>query len=202
MAGEEEAGVPRRPPPGPPVELRRHSVLMVCRSLLGKVRYTDEDRPSADALQRSCLGEAAAYDSVLGDRQKIHGTFREFVLYHDDQVYPEFIVVYERKFFHERFQEIYEQMVQRCRRRSFQGPTREEEEVLRSLWDRYAMPHKGRIDKWQLLDLCPAFAALTRIAGSWIRKRALCSRPTDSSKRMPVLIERTHSKARGSSGRQ
>ncbi|OLP74263.1 hypothetical protein AK812_SmicGene46250, partial [Symbiodinium microadriaticum] len=28
------------------------------------------------------------------------------------------------------------------RRRSFQGPTREEEEVLRSLWDRYAMPHK------------------------------------------------------------
>ena len=27
---------------------------------------------------------------------------------------------------------------------------------------------------------------LERIAGSWIRKRALCSRPTDSSKRMPA----------------
>lgn len=26
------------------------------------------------------FGEDAAYDSVLGDRRKIHGTFREFVL--------------------------------------------------------------------------------------------------------------------------
>lgn len=145
-----------RPPPSPPPALVRHSVLLVCRSLLGKVLYCDAETPSPDAIQRSCLAKDAAYDSVLGDRRKIHGTFREFVLYHDDQVYPEFIVVYERIFFHERFQEIFGQMVQRCRQRLFHGPTMDEEKVLKSLWDRYAMPHQGRIDKWQLLDLLKA----------------------------------------------
>jgi len=152
---EEEQVV--RPPPGAVVApVVRQSVLLVCRSLLGKVLYCDAEKPSPDTIQRSCLGKDAAYDSVLGDRRKIHGTFREFVLYHDDQVYPEFIVVYERIFFHERFQEIFGQMVERCRRRQFNGPTNEEEKVLKSLWDRYAMPHQGRIDKWQLLDLLKA----------------------------------------------
>ncbi|CAJ1439401.1 unnamed protein product, partial [Effrenium voratum] len=165
-AGEEEQGeraeshaarAERRPPPNAPLPpLQRNSAMIVCRALLGKVRYSDEEKPSADDIQRTCLGKDPAYDCVLGDRRKIHGTFREFVLYHDDQVYPEFIVVYQRVFFHERFQEIFEHMVERCRQRQFHGPTQEEEKVLRSLWDHYAMPHKGRIDKWQLLDLLKA----------------------------------------------
>ncbi|CAJ1347944.1 unnamed protein product, partial [Effrenium voratum] len=114
-AGEEEQGeraeshaarAERRPPPNAPLPpLQRNSAMIVCRALLGKVRYSDEEKPSADDIQRTCLGKDPAYDSVLGDRRKIHGTFREFVLYHDDQVYPEFIVVYQRVFFHERFQE-------------------------------------------------------------------------------------------------
>eukprot|EP00930_Biecheleria_cincta_P085421 TRINITY_DN74810_c0_g1_i1.p1 TRINITY_DN74810_c0_g1~~TRINITY_DN74810_c0_g1_i1.p1 ORF type:complete len:750 (+),score=113.44 TRINITY_DN74810_c0_g1_i1:61-2250(+) len=156
-AGEEERpGNDVRPPPGPIPELRRHSAMIVCRSLLGKVRYSDERSPNPDALQQSCRGQAPAFDSVLGDRRKVNGTFREFVLYNDDQVYPEFVVVYERLFFHERFQAIFDAMVDRCRRRQFHGPTSEEEAVLKSLWDRYAMPNNGKIDKWQLLDLLKA----------------------------------------------
>ncbi|CAK9114303.1 unnamed protein product [Durusdinium trenchii] len=157
---EDRSQVPVPPAPahtrGAVEPLTRHSVMLVCRTLLGKVLYNDEVNPSPDAIQRSCLAKGAPYDSVLGDRRKIHGTFREFVLYHDDQVYPEFIVVYERIYFHERFQDIFGQMVERCRRRQFQGPSAEEEKVLKSLWDRYAMPHQGQIDKWQLLDLLKA----------------------------------------------
>eukprot|EP00434_Breviolum_minutum_P012236 symbB.v1.2.010788.t1/scaffold707.1/size170859/9 len=128
-----------RPPPGSAVApVVRQSVLLVCRSLLGKVLYCDAEKPSPDTIQRSCLGK----DRML--------------LTTPSWVYPEFIVVYERIFFHERFQEIFGQMVERCRRRQFNGPTNEEEKVLKSLWDRYAMPHQGRIDKWQLLDLLKA----------------------------------------------
>lgn len=36
------------------------------------------------------------YHSLLGDREKCRKTFREFVIYDDDQVYPEFAVWYER----------------------------------------------------------------------------------------------------------
>jgi hypothetical protein len=36
------------------------------------------------------------YHSLLGDREKCRKTFREFVVYDDDQVYPEFAVWYER----------------------------------------------------------------------------------------------------------
>ncbi|CAE8600384.1 unnamed protein product, partial [Polarella glacialis] len=152
----EGVGAEMKPPPGPPPELYRDSVMLLCRSLLGKVKYTDEQRPDPDRLQRSCLSEAPEFDSVLGDRRKINGTFREFVVYHDDQVYPEFIVVYQREFFHERFQRIFFEMVDRCRRHQFHGPTADEEKVLKSLWEHYSMPHKGKIDKWQLLDLLKA----------------------------------------------
>eukprot|EP00913_Durusdinium_trenchii_P028229 g26464.t1 len=123
---EDRSQVPVPPAPahtrGAVEPLTRHSVMLVCRTLLGKVLYNDEVNPSPDAIQRSCLAKGAPYDSVLGDRRKIHGTFREFV-------YPEFIVVYERIYFHERFQDIFGQMVERCRRRQFQGPSAEEEKV-------------------------------------------------------------------------
>ncbi|CAK9016007.1 unnamed protein product [Durusdinium trenchii] len=35
-------------------------------------------------------------DSTLGDRASAVGTYREFVVYHPDQVYPEYLVLYER----------------------------------------------------------------------------------------------------------
>merc|ERR1719456_1624595 len=38
------------------------------------------------------------HDSTLGDRTKAAGTFREFVVYNSDQVYPEYILMYSRKY--------------------------------------------------------------------------------------------------------
>ena len=47
-----------------------------------------------DTLLKSCRG--GDYDSVLGDREHVKGTFREFVVYDTHQVYPEFIVWYRK----------------------------------------------------------------------------------------------------------
>jgi len=155
-AGEEmEQGYEApRPPKGPPPPLVRESYILLCRSTLGKVNYNDEARPDADKLQKSCLN--GDYDSVLGDRLKRHGTFRELIVYHDDHVYPEYVIRYERVFFHDRFAEIYSQMCRRKQQGNFTGPTPEEKEVLTSMWNVYGMPNKGRINKWQLLDLLTA----------------------------------------------
>merc|ERR1719330_1043330 len=56
-AGEQEkAGYEApRPPPGPPPELVRESYILLCRSVMGRVRYSDEQRPDADDLQGRCL---------------------------------------------------------------------------------------------------------------------------------------------------
>eukprot|EP00927_Polykrikos_kofoidii_P027340 TRINITY_DN2408_c0_g3_i1.p1 TRINITY_DN2408_c0_g3~~TRINITY_DN2408_c0_g3_i1.p1 ORF type:complete len:554 (+),score=100.92 TRINITY_DN2408_c0_g3_i1:86-1747(+) len=155
-AGEEmEMGYEApRPPPGPPPPLVRESYMLVCRSLLGRVNYNDEQRPDANRLQQSCT--TGDYHSVLGDRLKLNGTFRETVVFHDDHVYPEFIVKYERIFFHEHFARVYEQMLNRREANRFNGPTAEETEVLRSMWSVYSMPNKGYCNKWQLLDLLMA----------------------------------------------
>lgn len=145
-----------RPPTGqPPPTLVRESYILVCRSTLGKVHYNDEQRPDPDKLQKSCL-ESKEYHSVIGDRLKINGTFREIIVYTDDLAYPEYIIHYERIFFHERFAEIYKAMMQRKRQGKFKGPTENERDVLQSMWNVYAMPNRGKINKWQLLDLLTA----------------------------------------------
>jgi len=155
-AGEEqmEAGYEADRPKGPPPPLVRESFMLVCRSTLGKVLYTDKQRPDPNDLQKSCTG--GEYHCVLGDRLKINGTYREIVVYSDDQVYPEYIVRYERIFFHERFAQIFDSMVMRRKAKQFNGPLPEEKKVLESLWNVFAMPNKGRINKWQLLDLLKA----------------------------------------------
>jgi len=143
-----------RPPPGPPPPLVRESYILVCRSALGRVKYTDEQKPDPDQLQQGAIG--GSYESVLGDRLKKNGTFREIVVYDDDLVYPEYIVKYERVFFHERFAFIYRQMLARKKRGQFRGPNPDEITILRSLWNVYGMPNNGKINKWQLLDLLKA----------------------------------------------
>jgi len=141
-----------RPPPGPPPELVRESYILICRATLGRVNYTLERKPDPDKLQKSCL-DGGRFESVIGDRLKTNGTFREIIVYNDDHVYPEYIVKYERIFFHERFAEIYGQMLNRRNKGKFNGPTPDELQVLQSMWNVFAMPNKGRINKWQLLDL-------------------------------------------------
>jgi len=72
--------------------------MLLCRVVGGRVRYTDEVNP--DAGLAGLTGDVlhGSFDSVLGDREKCRGTFKEYVIYASDQAYPEFIVMYRRKY--------------------------------------------------------------------------------------------------------
>jgi len=71
-----------------------HRCILLCRAVLGNILYNDEVSPNIDCLLRQIRDKN--YHSLLGDREKCRKTFREFVVYDDDQVYPEFAVWYER----------------------------------------------------------------------------------------------------------
>jgi len=65
--------------------------LLLVRACLGKYFYTTQRDTSAQGQVSS-----GAFDSTLGDRAKSVGTYREFVVYDADQIYPEFVVLYSR----------------------------------------------------------------------------------------------------------
>lgn len=65
--------------------------LLLCRVVLGKFFYTLDRNIGAEQEVKS-----GQYDSTLGDRLKKADTFREFVVYDADQVYPEYVVIYTR----------------------------------------------------------------------------------------------------------
>jgi len=71
--------------------------LVLCRAILGNIKYCDapDPRRSIKSLEASCR-PGGGYHSVLGDREKVRQTFREFVVYDSHQVYPEYIVWYVR----------------------------------------------------------------------------------------------------------
>ncbi|CAK0878864.1 unnamed protein product [Prorocentrum cordatum] len=71
-------------------------VVLLCRVVGGRVHYTDQDTPDPHFLSKSVVH--GSYDSVLGDREKLKGTFREFIVYNNDQAYPEYIVMYRRRY--------------------------------------------------------------------------------------------------------
>jgi len=73
--------------------------LILCRVTLGNVNYCDVEDPVAirESLRRSCRASTDFYHSVLGDREKTRKTFREFVIFDESQVFPEYIVWYRRK---------------------------------------------------------------------------------------------------------
>merc|ERR1712039_487438 len=72
--------------------------IIVCRVTLGRMNYVPHQNPTTDPginkLVDSCL--KGDYHSVLGDRKKARGTYREFIVYNQFQVYPHFIVWYKR----------------------------------------------------------------------------------------------------------
>jgi len=72
--------------------------VVICRVTLGHINYVPHKDPTKDPgrekLESSCL--TGEYHSVLGDRKKAKGTYREFVVYNHYQVYPHFIVWYKR----------------------------------------------------------------------------------------------------------
>lgn len=73
--------------------------LILCRVTLGNVNYCDVEDPTAirESLRSSCRASTDFYHSVLGDREKTRKTFREFVIFDENQAFPEYIVWYSRK---------------------------------------------------------------------------------------------------------
>jgi len=70
--------------------------LLLCRVCLGYVYYCDERRPDRRQLERNCIEKE--WHSVLGDRVKTSGTFREFIIYDSLQAFPAYIIYYARKY--------------------------------------------------------------------------------------------------------
>jgi len=67
---------------------------LLCRVICGQIFRTAE--PDAKAIEQAL--SSGEYDTVLGDREASVNTFREFVVYDEDCIYPEFVVLYERKY--------------------------------------------------------------------------------------------------------
>jgi len=70
--------------------------MLLCRVTLGRLLVDAEVRPDVQKLEAACRGLGATHHSILGDRQKARGTYREFVVFNSTQAYPEFIIIYRR----------------------------------------------------------------------------------------------------------
>merc|ERR1712048_755171 len=72
--------------------------LVLNRVVMGKVKYCDAANPydMKTELEAACKHDGG-YHSVLGDSEKVRGTFREVVIFEPHQVYPEYILWYKRK---------------------------------------------------------------------------------------------------------
>jgi len=70
--------------------------MLICRTTLGNVLYNDEVNPNVESLVQLCI--TGPFHSVLGDPERSCGRFREFVVYEDSQVYPEFMLWYRRHY--------------------------------------------------------------------------------------------------------
>merc|ERR1719469_1534632 len=68
--------------------------LLLCRVSLGYVYYCDERKPDKGKLIDRCTKKE--WHSVLGDRKKPSGTFREFIIYDNLQAFPAYIIYYAR----------------------------------------------------------------------------------------------------------
>lgn len=71
--------------------------LILCRVTLGNINYCDAEDPCRETLRVSCRTGGGGHHSVLGDREKVRQTFREFVIFDGHQAYPEFVVWYSRR---------------------------------------------------------------------------------------------------------
>ena len=65
--------------------------MILCRVVLGLPATLLQPDPAAvaDALD-------AGYNSIIGDREKAVGTYREFVVFNNSDCYPEYVVLYKR----------------------------------------------------------------------------------------------------------
>mmetsp|Transcript_45549 Transcript_45549/g.74917 ORF Transcript_45549/g.74917 Transcript_45549/m.74917 type:complete len:143 (-) Transcript_45549:6-434(-) len=78
-------------PVGPTQAQRGLFAVLFCRSLVGRALQV------TDPADYGPLVTAGDFHSVVGDREKAVGTFREFVFFHEESIYPEFAVFYRRE---------------------------------------------------------------------------------------------------------
>jgi hypothetical protein len=68
--------------------------MLLCRVSLGNVLVNEEVQPDVEEITRQL--EAGDKHSILGNREKIRGTYREFVIRNPQQVYPAYAIIYRR----------------------------------------------------------------------------------------------------------
>jgi len=67
---------------------------LLCRVVCGEMfRITRSDIPAVETALRT-----QNFDAVLGDREAVVDTYREFVVFSEAQIYPEYVVLYKREF--------------------------------------------------------------------------------------------------------
>ena len=64
--------------------------MVACRAVMG--RPFVEKNP----VNYSKKVTSGAFDVVLGDREAAVGTFREFIFFHEESIYPEYALFYRR----------------------------------------------------------------------------------------------------------
>jgi len=69
--------------------------VLVCRVLCGEM-YRALRKVDPEVV--SDPGFVDKYEGILGDREASVGTYREFVVFRQEQVYPEYLVFYDREF--------------------------------------------------------------------------------------------------------
>lgn len=68
--------------------------ILLCRAALGQLLYSADLNPDPRQCEQACL--RGDFHSVLGDRKACRGTYREFIVFDEDQVYPNYVVRYRR----------------------------------------------------------------------------------------------------------
>jgi len=71
--------------------------LILCRATCGSMYYTQAGGSRAMPKIEAAIN-SGNYDSVLGDREAAVGTYREFVVFDSDLIYPEFVCLYKKVF--------------------------------------------------------------------------------------------------------
>jgi len=69
--------------------------MLLCRVVLGNPVVSAEDTPDVAELSRQL--QSADKHSILGDREAVKNTFREFVVREASQAYPAYVIIYRRK---------------------------------------------------------------------------------------------------------
>mmetsp|Transcript_139208 Transcript_139208/g.277550 ORF Transcript_139208/g.277550 Transcript_139208/m.277550 type:complete len:544 (+) Transcript_139208:61-1692(+) len=76
----------------------RMYAMLLCRTVLGRTVRVEDFYHSDDDVRDLVDGIIAngTHDCVLGDRESKVGTYREFIVFKREQIYPEFVLLYHR----------------------------------------------------------------------------------------------------------